>query len=433
MKILYAFAALALAPSVIAQESHRIEGTLSLKEAVEAGMKWSNRLAASRSEVDAAKASANATRARQGLQISGNGFWTSSRNGAIVNSSPGVMPGASMMVPSRGSGIANIMAMLPIYTGGVVESAFRAARARAELAAGENLEMRGEVTLMIEDAYQMALLAARIEQANVDKVAASVEAVRTAQARLDAGKDIEASVMRAKAELAMAERELTMSRNDRAKALLDLKAAMGVDLESPISLVEGTDESPFTTLDEAIQHARKGRGLILSAKSDLNAANAEVQGADALLRPQVYGVAMGDAPSDRSMSGTTFGLTVSLPLFDSGERTAEARKMRAMRAVSQAKLREAELSVEKEVRQAWLDIETAKKNLSSAESAAAAATSAYEVVRTRLGAGKGILLEQLDALQIVSLARAEFARSRYTLSLSYARLRKATGSFGVAP
>ena len=61
--------------------------------------------------------------------------------------------------------------------------------------------------------------------------------------------------------------------------------------------------------------------------------------------------------------GGTVGLIVSIPLLDSGQRSAEARQMEAMRRRSEAELKEMELRVATEVRQARLEIRDRRRKL----------------------------------------------------------------------
>ena len=60
-------------------------------------------------------------------------------------------------------------------------------------------------------------------------------------------------------------------------------------------------------------------------------------------------------------------------------------------------------------------------------SALAAAQSAYDVVKVRVEAGKGIQVEQLDSLAALTRARANVAKAMFDHFVAKARLTRAIG------
>ncbi len=170
------------------------------------------------------------------------------------------------------------------------------------------------------------------------------------------------------------------------------------------------------------------RGLILAAKARLDAAKADVRAAEGARRPQVYGVAMADTANQTANRGASVGITVSLPIFEDGSVQAEIGRVRAMRDRALADVRRVEIEVEREVREAYVDLGTAEANVTSARSSVEATTAAYQVATLRVSSGKGILVEQLDALQMLSQARADLAQALYGRRIAHARILRATGS-----
>jgi outer membrane protein len=405
---------------------------LTMKEAVAFGLKNSPTLRASQAEIDAARAEASVARARTRLQLSANGFASQGNMENILQSAMGVEPQALVMAPDRGFVDANLMLMAPLYTGGFLPGLVAAAVARERAAKAEATGMRAQVALKIRESYTRALYGVELVKAQQARVTAAEAMVANAKAQLEAGKGIEASVRRAEAELADSQRELTMAENDRRKMLLDLLADMGASMEALPALSESLSFIPSSrTVQESIAAADQTRGELIAARQLVRAAEGQVASAEGALRPQVYGFAMGDAFAPRDMmgrnSGYTVGLTVSLPVFDGGMRRSEVAAARAMRARAQAEADQMKLQVEKEVRQAWLDIETAAQNYRTAEAALVAAQAAYDVTVIRVESGKGILVEQLDALAALTRARANIAQALYEHQIAVARLSRAIG------
>ncbi len=408
-----------------AQTTERIDGPLPLARAIEVAGERSPRILAAVAERNASNEARRGALARLGPQLSASGFGVSSKPGTML-SGP-AMPAPTMSFASGSSWVGNLMLMMPLYTGGQLGAAAEAARHEAQAMAAEEAEMRGETTLMATDAYLNVLLARAKVSRELARVAATAEMVRVTQARADAGKDIAASVRRAEAEHSMAVRELAMARNDEAKMLLDLLATLGVSLDSKTDPADGFSASAVPSLQRLLALAKEHRGLIAGAQAKLKAAASQVRAAQGMQRPQVFGVLMADAANDPMMRGASAGISIGIPIFDGGERKAEVRKMKSMQTAAEQNLRQAELNVEREIRQALLDLDLAKSNAESARAALASASASLEIVKIRYEAGKAILLEQIDAIQAKSSAEAEVARAAFDAEMARARLAKAVG------
>ena len=155
-------------------------------------------------------------------------------------------------------------------------------------------------------------------------------------------------------------------------------------------------------------------------RSDLSARRSEG-------KPQLYGGVMADRTSRADMGGVTGALVLSIPILDGGRIVAETKQGRALVAKAEAQLRMVQLQIEREVRQAWLDVQTAQANLDSSESAVKSAQSSYEIVVLRVQAGKSIPLEQMDGLTALNEAQADALQAQFELRMAKARLNRAMG------
>jgi outer membrane protein TolC len=409
----------------------KLNGPLSLQQAVETAQRNNPGIAAMQAEARAAQQETKATAAMTRPQVSSNTYLSAGTMSNILGSAPGVTPPNALLAPRQPFADQNLTLMVPLYTGGRLEGMVRAASGRARAVGASVGTEQAATSLMVKDAYYRALLAdemVKVAQSRVEAARAMAENVR---ALYEAGKGIEASVSRANAELADAQRMLASAQNDRAKMLLELKAAMGVDLTSDVTL---SDALAFTPppgdVNGSLAEAGRVRPELLAARARIDAAKAEVGAARGSQKPQVYGGVMADAFASREMGnngGATVGLTLSFPLLDAGQRRAEVARAEAMRQRAEADLKSTELRVESEVRQAWLDLDTAAQNYRTAQAALAATQQAYEVVTLRVQSQKSILVEQLDALATLTQARANLAQALYDHSSAVARLQRAIG------
>lgn len=360
--------------------------------------------------------------------VSANGFATAGSYGSIFPSASRVDPAYNLLVPSGGFLNANLMLMLPLFTGGSLESMVGSAGSLERAAGYDLLEARADAALGAEDAYLRALLASENENAEKAREEASAELARTTRVQLEAGKGIEASVLRAEAELAQAHRARATAQGEREKATLELKSSLGIDLDSEIELTDGYPTAGKSEPLEAYTAAlSRSRGSVLAARARRQAAESDVHAAEGAQKPQLYGVAMADGASQPMARGASVGLVLSVPVFDGGSRRAETARVRALRDRAVANVRQAELTAQREVRQAYVDRTTAEANVRSAEVSVESAKASFDVVALRVSSGKGILVEQLDALQTLTRARADLAQARYDLAIAEARLRRAAG------
>lgn len=405
---------------------------LSLRKALEYGWKHSPILKANEAMADEARADARAARGLAMPQLSASGFASQGDMPNVLRSAMGVEPSSVVRAPEGGFLDANLTLMAPLFTGGWLAGKIAAAAAREAAVVARSEDARAEVTLRIRETYLRALVGADLVATQDARVRAAEAMVANARAQLEAGRAIEASVRRAEAELAEATRARTAAENERRKALLDLLEQMGAPMDGEIALEGSLEEMPpRSTLEHSLATADQTRGELVAARRSVRAAEADATSAAGALYPQAYGFAMGDAFAPRDamgrQAGVTFGVVVSVPLFDGGTRRAEVAASRARVAQASAEAEGVRIRVQKEVRQAWLDLETADRNLESAEAELSASQSAFEVITLRFETGRSILVEQLDALASLTRARSNRALALFDQRLALARLDRATG------
>ncbi len=401
--------------------------SISLADAIQIAQKHSPLLQSAVFEAESAKFNARAVLANTKPQLGISGYGSTGNDTAIVSSGPNGMVQNWMLLHSGNFLDGNLGLMVPIFAPRLHAMA-GAASWLNKASQFELAEAKAELTLQVTDAYDRCLLAREMVKVQEAKVKASEELVRTTQAQFDAGHGIEASVQRSNAELSRSKRLLTSAKNDEAKAFLDLRANLGVDLTSPLALSDSlVTHSNDVDLDHWLKKARTERGMLLANRARESAAAEDIRSARAQKSPQVNGSLMGDTSNRSDMGGISAAVFVSFPLLDGGRIDAETSQAIAMKGRAHAKFLQSELMVEKEVRQAWLDLQTAGANIASSEASLRSAESAYQIIELRVKAGKSLLVEQLDALSEVSQAKADLAQSTYDQLLALARLHRAAG------
>src|SRR5205807_7426717 len=115
------------------------------------------------------------------------------------------------------------------------------------------------------------------------------------------------------------------------------------------------------------------------------------------------------------------------PLFDSGLRRADLRSAEAERRHRQQDYERTALEVEQQVTNALLSLGAAEQNVATAQAGARAAQQEYEVALQRYQAGRGILVEALDALAARTRAETNVIQALYEYNAAQDQLRRAVG------
>lgn len=412
-----------------------VSGPLTLAGALNLADAHAIAVAQMQADADVAQAASQSARAQTSVGVSANTYVAAGDSQDILASAPGVSPGNQMLTPGRGFGDENITLMVPLFTGGRLGSAARAALDQS-LAADENVKA---ALLVSESAVAQAYLNASLQASLVDaaqaRAAAEQAQVDVSAGEAATGKVAQVDLLREQAELADANQEVIKASNQAALALVDLKQALGVSESSQISIAQQPDDHAGAGpampagLDQALSIARANRHELVAA-GRLKAAAAEQLGSvRGEYAPQIYGQGMADGmlQSGMSRAGYTVGLALSIPLYDAGSRRADE-------AAAQARLRRAEidaaqarLDIDHDVAAAWLDWQSSQSELIAARAGLAAASEASRLADLRYAAGKSNAAARLDAFAALTRARADLATARAQLASSRAKLLAACG------
>ncbi|MEJ5250603.1 MAG: TolC family protein [Armatimonadota bacterium] len=407
---------------------------LSLQDAIAQAERTNPRLQAVVARRDTASVRARATAGMLSPQVSVSGWLAQGTVTNMLSSAPGAMPDSMRMAERDGFASAQMKLAVPLFTGGRLQAMAAAARRESEAMSAEVQEMVLEVRLEVTERYLQALLKRQLVGVAEQRLQAQEEQTRIMTQLYEVGKVPLAYLLRSRAAEAEAKQELTTARNEFQKSLLDLQVSMGVSPTGEVTLPADLQEPMFHLpgdVDEAIQRALQHRALLQAQQRLLQMRQLERRAAQGALLPQTYLTASGDWTKVQGMSaqsGYTVALVLSVPLWTGGQLEAQVREATSREKEQQASLRAAQLQVENEVRRAWLDIQTARSNLATAEAALQDAEEAYRVALLRVNEGKAPFVEQIDALAALTDARTRLFEARTELLLAQARLLRAMGN-----
>jgi len=310
---------------------------------------------------------------------------------------------------------------------------YRAVQANVATSKAELDVTRTQVTDQVARAYLAVLRAdAAVEaaQANVDL---SLALEDLAKSQKDAGTGTGIEVTRSQVQLANNNGRLIVARNDRNRAGLQLLRAMGLDLSVPVQV---TDRLGFTAVDTggvdaALAKARESRLELRAQKQREAVARLNTSAVDAERLPTVstFGDYGGIGQPRLGLERTRqVGVSVTIPLFDGGRRSARKQESNSALRAEQLRTRDMEQQIELEVRLALDSVRSAETQVTTAREGLALAQNEVEQAQRRYRAGVGVPLEITDAQARLDRAQDNQILALYTYNVARLDLAVATGN-----
>ncbi len=336
-------------------------------------------------------------------------------------------PGASTL------GTTEIALELPIYTGGKLSAAIRGARDDEQAATLGMGRLRQQTVFQIIRAYLTAQAAIHGRQIADAAVAAARGHVETTRRLVREGRIVVSDRMTAELNLAALEGQRAKAADRVHLALDHLKLAMGMPVDDPIALPPWQEPvaEPLDPLPVLEQQALSGRKDLQAAHSMISASSAAVDEARAAFRPHVSLIASSDwyshhfgfAANSQSIMGV-----VTMNLFSGDHDSQALDAARDRKTEYELRVLNQRQAVLNEVRAAYFGVQEALDRQQIAATNVARARETVRLVKKRYGEGRTILLDVLNAEQLLVAARDEKLVSSLDLAINQAALKLADGS-----
>lgn len=319
---------------------------------------------------------------------------------------------------------------VPIYSGGAVKNAVRAAEERVQ--AGQ-AELRGTESTIFSQVVAAYMDVIRNEAIvglagnQVDVLSTNLQATSD---RFEIGDLTRTDVAQSEARLATAQGDLRAAQANLITAREDYIALVGqapTDLQPPPPL-PGLPGTP----DEAVAVALENNPDLIAARERAEAAgyDIEVAGAGRLPRVSLFtgytydnylgtlGGAIVDDPTlpsedvSQSSSGAQAGVSISIPIFQGGRPAALQRQAQARASAALEDIIAAERDVIAQVRAAYSSWQASLAIIESSQAAVSAADLSLEGVRAENSIGNRTILDVLNAEQELLNAQVELVTAR---------------------
>lgn len=312
----------------------------------------------------------------------------------------------------------------------------RSARTGASASRADAASVAEQAAATAASAYIRALRAEAYLNARIADSVLADSLVGIAAEQVRAGVGVGLDVTRAQSQLSGVRAQLIAARNDRDRTRLDLLRAAGLPLDAPLTLSDSLSTLPLTDTvpaeAQAVARALRARPDLAAARENIQAAQQQVTAIRAERLPTIGVTAdeglVGKYPTNRQISTYTWGLQVSLPVFDGFRR--EGRLQEQQLVADELATRERDLTQQAtvEVRQSILDLASAREQVAAArerlrfaEQEVAQASERFRAgvagnadvitASISLNSSRTLVIDALTAFQSarVSLARAQGA------------------------
>ena len=416
---------------------------LSLGEAARLAAAQVATVQSARLRVEEAHARVNQVRAGLLPQISVFPNWTSvTINSASFGIHFPTQPGQAPLFDPNGSIIGPIN--LFDFRGGLTQTLYDPeTRARISAAQSNVTAAGGDVAAVAEQAasvaamaYVRALRSEAVVGARAADSALATELVSIARDQLSAGVGVALDVTRAQSQLASSRAQLIVARNDRDRALLDLRRALNVDLDTPLQLTDSL-EVPES---ETIENETAAADVAVKMRPDVRALDLQYAAAqqqyDAIhsSRLPTVGVFGKDGANGLTLNHLlntySYGVQLTWPAFEGGRRDAQQAEQAAVIREIDTRRRDLLKQVAVDVRGALLDLGSAQEAIDAARENQRLAQQEVAQARERFRAGvagnadvvtASFTLNQarttlIDALTSYQNARVSLARAQGIVS-----------------
>jgi outer membrane protein len=390
------------------------------------------RVAASRWNVASASSTAAAAQSERFPMLKmGTEFYALSDQPAFQAQLPAPLPSLEMpFLNSNGVGF-QAMVNQPLYTFGRISHGINAADAGVTAYRAELGRTTLDVKMNVAEIYVVFLRTRRIIGVVDSKVVSLESHAKDVADFFDKGVVPRNDLLAAQVALANARQEALQVHNMLQVANATYNRALGRSLDAPVNLAEVQAGDFPTDVDELTRRALRSRPELVALSAQARSLQEQAASIRAKRAPQIglqggY-LSLQDDYVDPNGVGVIV-LGAEWTPIDSGRTRHQADALSEKAEASIRLCRDAQSMIALDVRQKWLDLQTAIHRVEAVRQATTQAEENLRVARDRYQHQVGTNTEVLDAESLRLQAFTNFYNSSYEAVLADLRLRRAIGS-----
>jgi outer membrane protein len=289
----------------------------------------------------------------------------------------------------------------------------------------------------VKQAYYSLVQAVMLKKVQLDALARSKKQLEVTTSKYELGSASLSEKLKAQVNVASDSVSLLQRDNDIKNAEFNLNLLLNRDVTYPITPTDTLGTVDFTqSLDQCVETALAENPSLKKSEADYQAAKVAVWNARSSWVPRV-GASMGWSWNTREAGdwfkykydngSYSFGVSVSYSIFDGFRKKTNYSRARLSESTQRESHDADRNNLVYQVKQSYLDIETARLQYQAALLAEQSAQEDMKLQSERYRLGASSILELLDAQY--SLTHAQYSRIQalYQLNIAVAAMAKATG------
>ncbi len=333
---------------------------------------------------------------------------------------------------STQSGSFSISSSVPLFQGMRINNEIKGGKLDLEAAVQDLNRAREDLSINIMTLYLQALYAQEMVGVAERQLELSTQQAERSRELVAAGKQAESARYESDALRANDELMLTEARNDMQLALLNLSQALNRPSAAGFNIVKPALDSTsiISTLgrlgsaSEVYEYAVDNRPHIKAERLRLESSEVSVKTAKSSLYPSLslsggYSTGVYSSDSDqlwsqmRNNSREYVGLNLNVPIFNRRASRNNVRSAQLAVRNQQLTLGDAELSLRKEIEQAWYNADAAYSKYRSANAALESARVAFGYEQEKADAGRSTIFDFNDAKTRMEKAESNLVQAKY--------------------
>ena len=325
-----------------------------------------------------------------------------------------------------------IEASYDLFRGGAKIYELIRARAEVESSMASEVQARFGAAFVTESNFYDVLAERELARVAADRLRRAEEQLAVARARVVSGAAVRTDSLQLLLEVTRASVDVLRQQASLKVARVQLGRRVGVPGPVDALLLQPivSEELPISE-DSAVAEALANGPDLRRAVADEKAASAMLKATQGAYLPQIslFGSiqAFDESFLPLATSRTVWGLRVSLPVWNNGQREIAVTRARTSRDIARAVRSDTERAVRRDAIEAYEVYTTARASAELARQAVAVAQENLDVQETRYRAGATTILDLLTAQVSLSEAEAALVQSVYATRLALAGLEAILG------
>lgn len=310
---------------------------------------------------------------------------------------------------------------------------YQASKAGIQTARAENADAHNQTVSQVARAYLNALRTAAALEASRADVELAEALVRLSEAQKRAGTGTGIEITRAQVQLANERQRLLTAETNHNRTKLELLRVIGLPLDRPVELSGKLEFQPVDhpDIEASLATAKVSRPDLKAQQSREQSARLSYSANRMDRVPSL--AAFGDYGTigtglDSSVVTRTYGVSLSIPIFDGGRRDARRAASLSAYRQEQVRTRDTRAQVELEVRTAVDSLQSARSQVTAAEDGLKLSERELEQAQRRYKAGVANSIEVIDAQTRLERARDNRILALFNYNLARIDLETARGT-----